>query len=202
MKVLVTGFGPFDKFSSNPAEVVAGYLGDSNPDVETVILPVVYGEATKVLMGALQSIDPDAVISFGLNGTIGCINLEEIALNLRSSDIPDNKGNLISDTPVRKGGPLAYRTSLPLENMQKRLRSEGIPSKRSYSAGVYICNEIFYSEMDWAERNGRTAGFVHIPMATEMIADRSELYRSPHMSMDMLKKAARLILEETIRSVR
>jgi len=202
MKVLVTGFGPFDRFRSNPAEVVADHLGRSYPDVESVILPVVYGEATEVLIDVLENMDPDAVISFGLNGTIGCINLEEIALNLRSSDIPDNKGNLITDAPVIKGEPLAYRTGLPLERIKDRLRAEGIPAKRSYSAGVYICNEVFFSEMDWGEKNGKTAGFVHIPMATEMIADRAELYRNPHMSMDMLKKAGALILEETIDSIR
>lgn len=195
MKVLVTGFGPFEGFRSNPAEVVANHLAEMHTDVEACILPVVYHEAGEVLLDELESLCPDLVISFGLNANIGHINLEEIAVNIRSSEIADNKGNTMTDTPILENGPLAYRTRLPTLSLREGLRKNGIPAKLSYSAGVYICNEVFYLEMDWAHREGKSAGFVHIPMATEMVAGDPGLYRSPHMSLEMLKKAGELILD-------
>ncbi|MBN1390717.1 MAG: peptidase C15 [Candidatus Thermoplasmatota archaeon] len=202
MKILVTGFGPFERFRSNPAEAVADHLAKTHPDVEACILPVVYGEAGEVLLEELERVDPDRVISFGLNATIGHINLEEVAVNIRSSEIPDNKGRTLEDAKILEKGPLAYRTRLPIVRLMDHLRKNGIPAKRSYSAGVYICNEVFYLEMDWAHRTERPAGFVHIPIATEMIAERADLYRTPHMSMEMLKKAGELIMDGTMKFVK
>ncbi|MGA1866040.1 MAG: pyroglutamyl-peptidase I [Thermoplasmatota archaeon] len=202
MKVLVTGFGPFENYNSNPAEMLAHHLSDVRPDVETCILPVVYGEAGEILLDELESLFPDLVISFGLNATIGYINLEEIAVNIRSSEVADNKGKTMTDTPILENGPLAYRTRLPTVPLRECLRKSGIPAKLSYSAGVYICNEVFYLEMDWAYREGRNAGFVHIPMATEMVAGIPGLYRTPHIPLEMLKRAGELVLDCTLNSIR
>ena len=144
----------------------------------------------------------DAVISLGLNANIGCINLEEVAVNITASEVPDNAGNVLSDEPIVPDGKLAYRTSLPTASIKERLRKEGIPAKNSYSAGVYLCNEVFYTEMIWAEEMDRTAGFIHIPLSTEMIADKIDMYRKPHMALDMMEKACQIILQEVIDSIK
>jgi pyroglutamyl-peptidase len=196
MKVLLTGFGPFDKFDTNPAQLVAESIATRNPDVECFILPVVYGEGRKALLGELDKRDPDAVVSLGLNANIGCINLEEIAVNIRASEVADNSGRILSDEPIVEGGALALRTTLPTSVIKERLRKEGIPAKHSYSAGVYLCNEIFYTEMEWARSKDRIAGFIHIPLATDMIADKIEMYKSPHMSVEMIEKACNIIIDE------
>jgi pyroglutamyl-peptidase len=201
MKVLITGFGPFDRFPSNPAETAAKRLSDENENVECTILPVVYGKARDALLEALKDKDPYAVISLGLNANIGCINLEEVAVNIKASEVPDNAGNVLSDVPIVPEGKLAYRTKLPTTSIKERLRDVGIPAKHSYSAGVYLCNEVFYTEMVWAEETDRAAGFIHIPMATEMIADKIDMYRSPHMSMEMIEKACKIVLEEVLKTI-
>ncbi|MGA1848099.1 MAG: hypothetical protein ACMUHB_02050 [Thermoplasmatota archaeon] len=202
MKILVTGFGPFDKFRSNPAEVLAEYLSGEFSEVEHAVLPVVYGEARGALLQEIGRRGPDALVSFGLNGTIGHVNLEEIALNIRSSEVPDNTGRKLEDTPVIHGGELALRSSLPLKDIRDRLRGEGIPARSSYSAGVYLCNEVFYTGAEWANRGNKKSGFIHIPMATEMIADSPELYRTPHMPMGTIRKAGRIVIEELLKHVR
>jgi pyroglutamyl-peptidase len=202
MKILVTGFGPFDKFRSNPAEVLAEYLSIEYDQVEHAVLPVVYGEARESLLLEMDQKKPDVLVSFGLNGTIGHVNLEEIALNIRSSEVPDNSGNRLEDTPVVPRGELALRSSLPIRDIRNRLRGEGIPARISYSAGVYLCNEVFYTGMAWAGDNRKRAGFIHIPMATEMIADKPEMYKTPHMPIDTIKKSGRIIIEEVLKSVR
>lgn len=202
MKVLITGFGPFDRFSSNPAEIIVKRIADRNVDVEHAVLPVVYGEARTALIEEMAIRDPDAVISLGLNANIGCINLEEIALNIRASEVPDNSGKVLSDEPIVPGGKLAYRTKLPTPSIKERLRGEGIPAKHSYSAGVYLCNEVFYTEMVWAYEKERIAGFIHIPMATHLIADKIDMYRTPHMSIDMIERACQIIMDEVLKVFR
>jgi pyroglutamyl-peptidase len=202
MKIFITGFGPFDRFSSNPAETAAKLLADRNENVENVILPVVYNKAREALLKELEERDPDAVISLGLNANIGCINLEEVAVNIMGSEVPDNDGNILSDIPIVPEGRLAYRTRLPTASIKEKLRSEGIPAKHSYSAGVYLCNEVFYTEMAWAFEKDRSAGFIHIPMASHMIADKIDMYRTQHMSIEMIEKACQIILDEVIDSTR
>jgi len=202
MKILVTGFGPFDKFRSNPAEVLAEYLSGEFEEVEHAVLPVVYGDARDALLQELERRGPDTLVSFGLNGTIGHINLEEIALNIRSSEVPDNSGRKLDDSPVVTGGELALRSTLSLWDIRDRLRGEGIPARSSYSAGVYLCNEVFYTGAAWAQREGKKAGFIHIPMATEMIAGSPEMYRTPHMPIETIKKAGRIVIEEVLKSIR
>jgi pyroglutamyl-peptidase len=201
MKILITGFGPFDKFPKNPAEITARSIAEAYDDMKCSILPVIYGEARKALMKDLEEKDPDVVISLGLNANIGCINLEELAVNILGSEVADNSGKVLFDTPIIEGGELAYRTGLPTASIKERLRADGIPAKHSYSAGVYLCNEVFYTEMAWAFEKDRIAGFIHIPMASELIADRIEMYRHPHMSLEMIEKACRIIVDEVVRSL-
>ncbi|MEA3558861.1 MAG: pyroglutamyl-peptidase I [Candidatus Thermoplasmatota archaeon] len=195
MKILVTGFGPFDVFSFNPSEKIAERLSGESPDTTFMVLPVEYGKAREELLEVLFDLEPDLLLSFGLNGTIGHIALEEIALNIRASEVPDNSGEIMSDRKISLDGPLAYRTLLPTERILKELREKGIPAKHSYSAGVYICNEVFYTGVEWAQKSRRKAGFIHVPMATEMIAGDPRNYRIPHMSMKLLIDAGRTILK-------
>jgi pyroglutamyl-peptidase len=194
VKILVTGFGPFDRFSSNPSEEIARALAVENDDVTAAILPVIYGSAGKALLDHLEENDPDLVLCFGLNGNIPFISPEEIALNLRSSEVPDTSGRTIEDQAITSEGPLAYRTRLPVIDIRDQLRKKSIPARLSYSAGTYICNEVFYTLMTWCEKRERKGGFIHVPMASEMIADDPRSYSTPHMSMEMILDAGRIAL--------
>ncbi|MCK5773083.1 MAG: pyroglutamyl-peptidase I [Thermoplasmata archaeon] len=198
-KVIITGFVPFHIFSQNPAQAVAEHLGKrSDIDVVPIVLPVEYGRAREILLTALKKRSPDLVISFGLNGKISHIALEEIAVNIRGSDIPDNTGIVRMGDPISEDGPVAYRSRLPIARIKKRLLSEGIPVKVSYSAGVYLCNEIFYTVMQWCQESGAKGGFVHVPMATEYLTDDPKMTRMPNMYLVDLKRAADMILDISV----
>ena len=195
-KAIITGFVPFHIFPQNPAQAIAEHLGKrSDIDVMPIVLPVEYGKAREILLTALRGGSPDLVISFGLNGKISHIALEEIAVNIRGSDIPDNTGNVRIGDPISKDGPLAYRSNLPLVGIKEKLLSERIPVKVSYSAGVYLCNEIFYTVMQWCEQSGAKGGFVHIPMATEYVPDDPKMITMPQMPLADLMRAADVILD-------
>ncbi len=195
-KAIITGFVPFHIFSRNPAQTIAEHLGKRlDIEVLSIILPVEYGKARGILRTAFREESPDLVISFGLNGKISHIALEEIAVNIRGSDIPDNTGKLQKGEPISEDGTLAYRSSLPIVGIREKLRSERIPVKISYSAGVYLCNEIFYTVMQWCEESGAKGGFIHVPMAMEYIAEDPKMITVPHMSLTDLKRAADMILD-------
>jgi pyroglutamyl-peptidase len=195
VKILVTGFGPFDRFLSNPSREVARALSEENEDVIATTLPVVFGEGRKLLLEVLEKEVPDIVISFGLNGNISYIALEEIALNISSSEVKDNTGKILTDSVISQGSDLALRSTLPLRNIMDTLRENGIPAKLSYTAGTYLCNEVFYTLMEWCNENGKKGGFIHLPMATQMIAEDPRSYSIPHMSMEMILNAGRIILK-------
>jgi pyroglutamyl-peptidase len=202
MKVLVTGFGPFDRFGTNPTEELVRSLAASGDHIRCLVLPVVYGKASEVLMTQLKDQRPDLTVSFGLNPTIGHIALEELAVNLRASEVPDNSGRTASEEPIDPKGPLALRSLLPLRRMMTRLREEGIPCKLSYSAGVYLCNEVFYTLTRWCIEKGRLGGFVHIPLSSELVASDRTLSGSSSLPAGTLLKAGKLILEEAESSIR
>jgi len=199
MKVLLTGFGPFDIFSSNPSEELAKALAREIPEAIAATLPVAFGEARADLLDILGREMPDLVISFGLNGYISYIALERIALNIAYSEVPDNRGVTSTMAPIDPDGPLAIASGLPLDAILMSLRDGGIPARFSFSAGTYLCNEVFYTLMQHCRRHGTEGGFVHIPMASEMIAASPRAMGGPHMPMDMLLRAGRTILRECFR---
>ena len=197
--VLITCFEPFDRFKANPSMDIAEHLSKEHGGAQVLILPVVYGEAGRRLIERLEGLRPDLILSFGLNPTIGHINIEELAVNIRASEVPDNKGTVISDQPVDPQGPLALRTGLPAGSIVEVLRGAGIPAKRSFSAGVYLCNEVYYTALSWCRKNGGNALFVHVPLATHMV---EKAQNDPHMPISDLKKAAGMVLDASMGHIR
>ncbi|MDG6225644.1 MAG: pyroglutamyl-peptidase I [Candidatus Thermoplasmatota archaeon] len=197
-KVLLTGFGPFDIFPMNPSGALAEALSKEFGS-RWEILPVVFGSSRRLLMEILDGYRPDLVISFGLNGGISHIALEKIALNVRYSEIPENEGKLSDPSPIVEGGPLAYGSGLPLDRILLRMRASGIPSRMSFSAGTYICNEVFYTVMEHCSENAVKGGFIHVPMASDMIAGIPRLMSGPHMGMSTMIEAGRIALSESLR---
>lgn len=196
--MLLTGFGPFDIFPTNPSGALAEALSKEF-GCRWEILPVVFGSSSGLLLEILDEYLPDLVISFGLNGGISHIALEQIALNIRYSEIPDNEGKMFDPSSIVEGGPLAYRSRLPLDRILLRMRASGIPSRMSFSAGTYICNEVFYTLMEYCRETGAKGGFIHVPMASDMISDNPRLMAGPHMGMQTMIEAGRIALSEALR---
>jgi len=196
--MLVTGFGPFDIFSHNPTQIIAQALSEEF-GCDHRILPVVFGKARDELVSILDDLRPDRVICFGLNGTISHIALETLAVNIRHTDVPDNEGRTLDMAPVDPEGPLALRSTLPMDRILAALRDAGIPARYSFSAGTYLCNEAFYTLMQYCERTGAKGGFVHVPLASHMASPHPRLRGGPHMSMEMILESARIATRETLR---
>ncbi len=162
--VLVTGFEPFGEHEDNPSQLIAEELGG-------VVLPVSYGRAAGRLSRALDERDPDVVVSFGLAEKRGSIAPERFAHNLDEADTTDNDHAPGSGAEIDAAGPIAYRSTLPVDEIVAALRAEDIPVEVSRDAGGYLCNHVFYVLMHTL-KPGRMGGFVHVPPLDVLPRDR------------------------------
>jgi len=162
--LLVTGFGPFGGYATNPSWEVARALdGEHIGDLRVVAarLDVTYEDAPAQLAAALAAHAPDVVLSLGVAPT-PAIRLERTAINRDRSAQPDNEGVVHEDTPVRADGPATLPSRLPLERMHAALAEAGFPVATSDDAGGYLCNHVFYRLLDELDAS-KPAGFVHVP---------------------------------------
>jgi pyroglutamyl-peptidase len=158
--VLITGFEPFGGSNVNTSQQIADALGG-------VVLPVSYARAADALRDAVHAVDPDVVICFGQAGR-EAISVERFALNLDGSESADNDG-VASSAEIDPDGPVAYRSTLPVDEIVAALRAGDIPAEASRDAGGFLCNRVFYVLMRLLERErpGARGGFVHVPEAMQ-----------------------------------
>jgi pyroglutamyl-peptidase len=149
--VLLTGFEPFAGERLNPSARIAEALDGreiAGRRVRGVVLPCAFGESSRALLRLLQTAGPELVICTGQAGGRADITPERVAINVDDARIPDNRGAQPRDVPIRRGGPVAYWSTLPVKAIVAELRVRGIPASVSQTAGTYVCNHVFYALMD------------------------------------------------------
>ena len=194
MKILLTGFEPFDQEHINPSwEAVRRVKAPEGAEVIRHCLPVSFRAAPGMLKALIRQHRPDAVVCVGQAGGRSGISLERIAVNLMDGRIPDNDGFRPEEEPVVPGGETAYFSTLPLRRMEKALKEAGLPAQISNTAGLYVCNTVFYTAARLAAREFPKAqtGFVHVPYLPE----QSREGRYPSMPLEDAVKA----LEECLK---
>ena len=119
MKILITGFKPFNNEKINPSALLLSELDANfnNYEIETLLLDVLYQKDSECLLAKIKEINPDYVLMLGQAGGRNCISLEYCAINIRNASIPDNHGNLITHEKIKDNGPLAYNTNIDIENL-------------------------------------------------------------------------------------
>lgn len=147
MKILLTGFDPFDREKVNPAFEAVKLLPGTIAGAQIVKLevPTQFVRAGEVLEAAMAEHKPDVVICVGQAGGRAAITPEKVAINLMDGRIPDNAGYQPVDVPIRADGPAAYFATLPVKAMVQRMQDAGIPAAVSYTAGTYVCNSLMYT---------------------------------------------------------
>jgi len=155
-RVLVTGFEPFGGAARNTSQVVAEGLGG-------VVLPVSFARAAEALRAAVRAADPEVVVCFG-QADRDVVSVERFAHNLDCAESEDNDG-AVSAREIDPDGPVAYRSTLPVDELVVSLLGAGIPAQASRDAGGFLCNHVFYVLMRLLEqtRPGTVGGFVHVP---------------------------------------
>lgn len=194
LKVLLTGFEPFNNARLNPSEQLVLRIGhDSVPGAQimTAVLPVVYGESADQLLALVNEHNPDVVICFGQAEGRTAITPERFAVNLNDAAIADNDGHIRIDQLIHQGSPTAYESTLPVKELVEAVRAEGIPASVSLSAGAFVCNHIFYELQNALKGKNIISGFVHVPLMTEQQEDFPGLFT---MDIDQVVLAAKTMV--------
>jgi pyroglutamyl-peptidase len=198
LKVLLTGFEPFNKARLNPSgELVNRVESDSveGAQISTAVLPVTYRDSAAKLISLIEEQDPDVIICFGqAEGRIS-ITPERFAVNLNDASIADNGGEKRVNQKIHPDYAAAFESTLPVPELVAALREKGIPAATSLSAGAFVCNHIFYEMQRALEGRGKVSGFVHVPLMNEQQEDFPGLFT---MDIELMVLAAKTLVETLV----
>ena len=167
MKILVTGFDPFNNDIINPSIEAVRLLPNFINEVEIIKIevPTVFFKSLNIIEEAIIKYQPDVVLSIGQAGGRSDISIERIGINIDDAKIVDNENNQIIDDKIFVDGPDAYFTTLPIKAMVENIKKYGIPSSISNSAGTFVCNHVTYgvAHLLGTKYANKRSGFIHIP---------------------------------------
>lgn len=191
-KLIITGFEPFGRDSINPSWEAVDRLKDriGDCDLMKLLVPTVFGEAAEKVLEAAEKFQPDVILCIGQAAGRASVTPEMVAINLRDASMEDNAGNRPQDEPVVPGKDTAYFATVPVRKMVEALKDNGIPAAISYSAGAYVCNDLFYTLRDHYEGTGTQVGFVHVPCLPEQVTGQT-----PCMPLETIVGALSIIIE-------
>ena len=197
---LITGFEPFDGEPVNPSQEIARALDGAVIAGHRVIgacLPTEFARALPMLVALIETHRPALVLATGLAGGSGKISLERIAINLIDARIADNAGAQPVDAAVIEDAADAYFSSLPLKAMLSRLVLAEIPATLSYTAGTFVCNQVFFglAHLIATRERQMRGGFIHVPWLPEQARGHAD---APSMPLAMMVEATRLCLETAL----
>lgn len=195
-KLLLTGFEPFLGYPINPTMKIVEQLDGSTIDgyeVHGRVLTVDFSKSGINLLEEINRVQPDAVISLGLAGGRYKITPERIAINCNDGD-SDNTGNKPENEMIFEDGLDGIFTTLPIDEMVKRLTESGLPTEISNSAGTYLCNNVMYHGLYHLKKESHPvpSGFIHIPASHELALRHKGI---PSWSHDDLIKAIQICIE-------
>jgi pyroglutamyl-peptidase len=194
VKILLSGFEPFNKARTNSSELVVREIEKQDFDFEVtcVILPVVYQAAFTQLKAIFDEVKPDAVISLGQAEGRTAISLERNARNKDDVPMADNNGEIRSEMVIIDAAPELLPTSLPIEDIYQELMKSQVPVEYSESAGNFLCNNLFYNSQ-FAFTN-TPSGFIHLPLAE---IQAPEFPQKPHLPLEVLVRGVEITLKTT-----
>ena len=189
-KLLITGFEPFGGETINPSWEAVSRLPAKigGYSLTKLLIPVVFGEGAKKVIRVANEMCPDVILCIGQAGGRNAVTPELVGINLRHASIPDNGGNQPKDEPIVAGGACAHFSTLPVRKIAASITAAGVPSRVSYSAGAYVCNEVLYTLLANFHNSNTKVGFIHIPYCTEQ-------QKEPSMALNTIIKALTVAIE-------
>ena len=187
MKILVTGFKPFLGEALNPSEILSQDLQKHFSEVRSLILPVEFENAFLKLEEHLKIYQYSYVILLGQASGRSKIGFEKIGLNWQQSEHADEKGYKPTTGEIHLGEVLALMSQFDVDSAVQSLKQDKKPVEVSFSAGTYVCNDLYYRALK--QFNESKIVFVHVPMIKEQIKDsKTQPYLDYTDILDTLKK--------------
>ena len=200
MNILLTGFEPFDGEATNPSwEAVRGFNAQliSGHRIHCLQLPTEFGKASAMLTEQLHTLQPGLCFCVGQAGGRALISLEKVAINFRHARISDNAGVRPEHQAIALNSPTAYFANFDFGAALMRLHDAEIPAEMSFSAGAFVCNEVFYALCQAQSSQPQLLGtFVHIPYSPEQVLNKPGV---PSMPRETVEKALLLLIEAGVR---
>ena len=161
MRILITAFEPFGGSDTNITQKIISLLPAQvgNKEILTTCLPVSFQRAPIILQELIAQYQPDMLLLLGQCPEGEYIRLERFAMNMMDSQKADNDGYCPSEQVIYSNAPLAYRTPINIKTIAHHLQEEKLPVVVSNSAGLYVCNRVYYEALHLQQN----ALFVHIP---------------------------------------
>jgi pyroglutamyl-peptidase len=175
-KLLLTAFEPFGGEKMNSSLLTLISLPDAIGDFRIIKMevPLMFGFAAKSVIDSALKFEPDVILCLGQAEGRKEVTPEKIGINLKNARIPDNAGLEPVNEEIVPGGPDGIFTKLPVWDMAQAMRDAGIPSSVSYSAGTFVCNDLFYSLLERFTETDTQVGFIHLPLTPDQAASRPE----------------------------
>lgn len=194
MRLLLSGFEPFGGERVNPSGEVVRAIEESPPpgvDLTTMILPVRGRISFERLIPALDA--QDAWLGLGEAGGRAQLSVERVGINVLLDRGPES--STPEEQALVEGGPAAYFSQLPVQDLAARINAAGAPALLSNSAGTYICNEVTYVVQHHLATTGRTmpSGFIHLPYLPEQIPGKRP--GVPSMALETQVRGVRAAIE-------
>jgi pyroglutamyl-peptidase len=173
VRLLLTGFDPFGSHAANPSERLVRRLASCAPAgsiLSTRILPVNYASAFQAVRDVLDSERVHGALMLGLGAGRHQIDFERLAVNWRGGALQDNEGRRIEGEQIDPGGPAAYFSTVPLEEMVAACDGVGVPSGVSSHAGTFLCNQVLYQALRHCDVRALRSrvGFAHVPLTPDL----------------------------------
>jgi pyroglutamyl-peptidase len=166
-KILITYFEPFGGEGFNASAAVAEAMPENIGGVpaEKLMLPVEFGHGAETALSYAAKTGASLIVCLGEARGRKAVTPELVAINLNHASIPDNAGKKPQDEPIDKCGAAAYFTRFPARKLAEKISAAGVAASLSYSAGAYICNDVYYRLLRRFEGSGTRTVFVHVPRA-------------------------------------
>lgn len=196
MKILVTGFEPFDNEKINPAWEAVKKLPNNLEDIEVLKfkIPTAFINSYEVLFKLIDENQPDAVLCIGQAGGRFDFTIERVAINIDDARIPDNNGFQPIDKPIFSDGENGLFSTLPIKAMVAELNKNNIPASVSNTAGTFVCNHIMYALLYYIKKHNLNirGGFIHIPYIREQIINKKSI---PYMELSTIVEALKISIK-------
>lgn len=202
MKLLITGYPPFDAFPLNSThQLIESMRADLPAELAEVRDSIAFDivdfdntDSTSQQQTMLESYrrvtalhQPDVCLFCGQAAARNLVTLETIAINVFKGEIIDPEG------------PPAYWATLPnQQGLIEDLRTAGVPAMLSHHAGTHLCNHILYTALRDAEQNGSgvKAGFLHLPMTAIQVIECDE--NRAFVPLSLTRKALALAIQHIL----
>ena len=199
MKVLITGFDPFNGETINPAFEAIKLLPNTILDVDIIKLeiPTVFKKSMEYIEKIIENVNPDVIILVGQAGGRSSITVERVAINIDDTNIKDNEGNMPIDIKIKEDGENAYFSNLPIKKKKKKMINNNIPANISNDAGTFVCNHVMYGTLYLINKkyNNIKSCFIHVPYIPNQVLAKNNI---PSMSLVDISKGLEICIQTCI----